>query len=121
MSTKDLLGKSDLEERKKLGREFREKRQNYRFQVALSHYHQIIPKAGMQGGSTTRQHEIREHKDLSIAQLYSLARALGVKEIIPRIQRALLPSAFGDGGEVPSAKEISVSIAKFKRNFVIPS
>jgi len=119
--TKDLLGKSDLEERKKLGRELREERQNYRFQLALSHYHQLIPGEGMQAGSATPLHEIWEDKDRSIAQLYTLARALGVKEIIPRIQRVLFPGAFGDNGEAPSAKEISVSIAKLKRNFVIPN
>lgn len=118
---KELVEKSDLEERKKLGRELREERQNYRFQVALSHYHQLIPGEGMQTDSATRLHEIREYKDRSIAQLYTLARALGVKEIIPRIQRVLLPTTFGDNGEAPSAREISVSIAKLKRNFVIPN
>lgn len=117
---KDLVEFEDLETRRRIGRELRDKRQEAKFQLALTHYHQLGELEDLKERFPSMPFHDPETMYMAVAQLYTLSRAMGVKEIIPKIIGALSNELYEESAK-PTPREISVRIAKYKRNFLIPN
>lgn len=116
---KSLLEPQDLDERRKIGKDFRERRQDFRFQLALAHYHSLnSPEVASEG--MARGLGPLEIFELEVANLYTLARALKVKEIIPRIIKAFTPEIQTYLNRQPTPRELTQLIAKLNRRNDIP-
>jgi len=118
------IGTSELGNDRKVPREsdVRGLRQDRRFEIARAHFqaHQALQEQPVSGTllKVGRQASVTI-EELRFANLYSLARAIGVKEIAPRILSDDVREV-GFQQKISPSSEFTVLVARLKRAGVIP-